>query len=174
MYIFMKIMGSVLVLGGCGCCGWYLAYLARKRIEILQELQQAMLIIAGEIAYAAEDMEQILWQTGNRMEYFSTFFMEISRGLHQREGQSLYQIWSQKMEKENFWKWLKEEDLLFLEELGRNLGNLDRQTQLHTLQVMDSRLEERIKRARDEYGNRARVYRVVGIAAGTFVVVLLL
>lgn len=174
MQILLKLLGVVLVVSGSGCCGWYMAYGARMRIRILQELQQALLVLYGEIEYAAGDMAENMEKLGERMEYFSDFFCNISKRLNQRTGYSLYQIWKEEMKTLSCRAKLEPEDITLLEELGRNLGNLDRQTQLHTLQVLNGRLQGVLQAAKEQYGNQAKVYRVLGITVGVFTAVLLL
>lgn len=173
MCMMQKMLGAILVLAGSGGCGWYLAYAARRRIEILQELLQAIFILYGDIEYAAGDMSENMGRIAQRTDAFSCFFQRIARRLHEKMGQSLYKIWKEEMCGIPCRTRLRREDIAFLEELGKNLGNLDRQTQLHTLQMMEGRLEKSILVAREEYANRAKLFRVVGITVGVFTTVLL-
>lgn len=174
MCMMVKILGVILVVAGSSGCGWYLAYGARLRIDILQEILQAILFLYGDIEYAGGDMSENMDRLAGRTTYFSPFFYKVSERLEQRMGQSLYQIWKEELKKLPCKGRLQKEDLAFLEELGKNLGNLDRTTQLHTLQVMRGRLEQSIDGAREEYRNRAKLFRVVGITVGVFTAVLLL
>ncbi len=174
MGILIKLIGMILVIAGSGSCGWYLANESKLRIRILQELQQGILVLYGEMEYAAEDMEEILKGVSRKSYFFSEFFYKVSQKLYRKESRTLYEIWQEEVQSLSCRKRLKEEDLLFLEEVGKNLGNLDRQTQLNTLKIMLQRLEKQIKDARAEYENRAKVYRVVGVTVGVFATVLLL
>lgn len=174
MFNVIKLLGAFLVIGGGACCGWYAAYMAKVRIMILQEMQQSLLILYGEIEYAAGDMAENMEKLGYRMEYFSRFFHTISERLNQRMGQSLYQIWEEELQQLSCKAKIKESDMEFLDELGKNLGNLDRQTQLNTLQILSGRLDGQIRSAKEEYEKRAKVYRVIGITVGVFTAVLLL
>ncbi len=174
MGILIKIMGMILVIAGSAGCGWYMANETKIRIRILQELQQGIVILQGEMEYAGDDMEEILEGLSKKCQYFSGFFHGVSQKLYQKESRTLYDIWQEEVQRFSFRKKLKEEDVLFLEEIGKNLGNLDRQTQLHTLKMMLQRLEKQIKDARADYENRAKVYRVIGVTVGVFATVLLL
>lgn len=172
--MLLKLLGGVLVVAGSGGCGWYMAYRARQRIEILQELLQAMLMLHGDIEYAAGDMSENMERLAQRTDFFSDFFSRVSRRLNERLGQSLYQIWNEELRTVPCRTRLCREDVAFLKGLGKNLGNLDRQTQLQTLHVMRDRLEGSIATAREEYQSRAKLFRVVGITVGVFTMVLLL
>lgn len=173
MCMIQKVLGSVLVVLGSSGCGWYLAYAARQRIEILQELLQAIFILYGDIEYAAGDMSENMEGIARRTDVFSVFFKKIAGRLHDKKGQSLYNIWKEEMQGIPYRTRLRREDIAFLEELGKNLGNLDRKTQLHTLQMMEGRLEKSILAAREEYADKAKLFRVVGITVGVFTTVLL-
>lgn len=174
MGILVKMIGTILVIAGSGGCGWYLAYETKMRIRILQELQQGLVVLQGEMEYAGDDMEEILEGVSKKSVYFTEFFRSISKRLHRKENRSLFAIWQEEIQRLSCRKKMKEEDLFFLEELGKNLGNLDRQTQLHTLELLSGRLEKQITYAREEYQNKAKVYRVLGVTVGVFATVLLL
>lgn len=174
MGILIKMIGTILVIAGSGGCGWYFANEAKVRVRILQELQQGILVLYGEMEYAGDDMEEILEGVSKKSVFFADFFENVSKRLKRKESRSLFAIWQEEMAGITCRKKLKEEDLNFLEELGKNLGNLDRQTQLHTLKLMSGRLEKQIAYAREEYQNKAKVYRVLGVTVGVFATVLLL
>lgn len=174
MGMVLKMVGGFLVVAGSGGCGWYLAYAARQRIDILRELLQAIVILYGDVEYGVGDMAENMERLSRRTQYFSSFFRRVSKHLDEKTGQSLYQIWGEEMETISCRTRLWREDMALLEELGKNLGNLDRQTQLHTLHVLRERLEHNISLAVVDYRSRARLFRVVGITVGVFTVVLLL
>lgn len=60
-----------------------------------------------------------------------------------------------------------------LRSIGENLGNMDRQTQLHTLEIFQTRLREILMQARQEYGEKAKVSGIVWITAGLFLALVL-
>lgn len=173
MCLMLKTIGVFLVVAGAGGCGWVLARSAGKRIEILQELLQALILLHGDIAYSVGDMSENMERLSCRTEYFSAFFQEISERLSQKRGQSLYHIWREELKQLSCRQLLHREDMEFLKEIGQNLGNLDRQTQLNTLQVMRERLQQNIDAARQEYRSQAKLFRVVGLTVGIFTAVLL-
>ena len=69
---------------------------------------------------------------------------------------------------------LAKEDLEQLEDLGRHLGYLDRQTQLRTLDLYTHNLDTMIQELRQELPGRKKMYQSLGIMGGLFLAVLLL
>lgn len=173
MAVMSKIVGILLVMVGCVGCGWYLAFRARLRIDILQDLLQAMILLYGDIEYSGDDISENMDRLSARSEYFSDFFHRIALRLQKKTGHSLYQIWREELRGSPIKEKLHREDMRLLEELGKNLGRLDRRTQLHTLQMWRTRLEGNLSAAREEYGSKAKLCHVLGITVGAFLVVLL-
>ncbi len=174
IYWLVKTAGALFaVLGGCGC-GLSMAAGKKRRIRELRELEQAVTLLYGEIEYAAADMVEILDRLAVGTYYFSSFFEGVSRRLRGKHGQPLYTIWQEEIDVSPAGSCLEERDRELWEELGRHLGGLDRQTQLHTLQIWQERIRERVEEAEREYDLQAKVYRILGVTSGLFAVILLL
>ena len=121
----IKFIGVVLIVSGGVLLGHYFAEKTLIRIHILEEFEQALQFIYGEIEYAAVDIGEIFGSLAVRSRYCGGFC------------------------------------------------SLDRQSQLHTLEIFKSRLEGIISAARSEYKGKAKVCHAVGAAAGIFISVLL-
>ena len=154
-----------------------MAQLYALRIRLLRELNQAIQLLYGEIEYAATDMVEILWLLGERGEYFRPFFGQVARSLEERNGEPLYHIWEREADRlsrtgENRLAFTRE-DIRFLKGLGKNLGNVDRATQLHTLGSFQRQLEGMIAQAEESCRGQAKICRVVGTVGGLLTAVLL-
>lgn len=172
--VIIKIIGALLVfVGGCGC-GLSAAAAKRRRIGVLRELEQALVLLYGEIEYAAADMMEILDRLSGKTYYFSSFFGGVSRQLCQKCGQPLYRVWQEELEQSPAKKYLEQEDCKLWEQIGLHLGGLDRQTQLRTLELVQGQIQERVREAELEYHSQAKVYRVLGVTGGLFATILLL
>lgn len=172
--MIMKLVGGGMALaGGCGC-GLWMAAARKKRICVLRELEQAMVLMAGEIEYAAADILEILEKLAGKTWYLSDFFQSIYEVLAVKEGTGLYEIWRREMVRSPVYACLETADREVWQEIGMHLGTLDRQTQLRTLCILQERLQRRIQEAENAYHSQARIYRLVGITGGVFTVILLL
>lgn len=171
--MLIKIIGSILILAGSCGCGWYQAYREKKRIRALQELQQLLLLLYGDIEYAAGDMVANLDRLSEKSRYFSDFFRHVRDRLEERSGQPLHQIWRREIENSLVQDVLKKEDLELLDEVGRELGGVDRHTQLKILHIQGQRVGRLLQCAQEEYQGRARLCHVLGVTVGIFTCVLL-
>ncbi len=169
-----KLIGFIMVfLGSSGISGYIVGGYA-VRIRILEELEQALQFLCGEIEYAACDMAELMERLAQRGYYFSDFFTQLREKILLCDGQPLSAYWKQGKRAVRGYESLTAEDLELFEAIGANLGNLDRQTQLHTLSIFSGRLAETIAQARSEYRNKAKVCSVAGITAGLFLAIALL
>ena len=60
------------------------------------------------------------------------------------------------------------------EELGNNLGYLDREMQLVLLQISQEHFGDFIEEERERYKKHARLYQTLGVMSGIFLVVILI
>lgn len=169
----IKFIGIVFIISGGILAGHYFADKSLIRIHILEELEQALQFIYGEVEYSALDISEIFANLSLRGKYCNDFWLKMHDRLEEREGCDLYSIWSKELDNSSFIKYLLYEDRLFLEEVGKNTGNLDRQSQLHTFEIFKNRLSSIIESAKSGYKDKARVCHAVGAAAGIFVSILL-
>ena len=151
--MILKMTGGAMVFAGGSGFGLWLAGKRKRRIEILRELAQVLILLYGEVEYAAVDMVEIFQKLSGKTCYFRGFFGNMYEGLLRAEDR---------------------EDVMLWREIGMHLGTLDRQTQLQTLHVLQDRLGRSIQDAETEYQSQAKVYRLVGITGGIFTAILLL
>lgn len=169
----IKLIGVVFIILGGILSGHYFAEKSLMRIHILEEIEQALQFIYGEIEYAAADIAGIFGSLSVRSRYCSEFWLYMHDRLLENEGGALYSIWEDGLNNSTWSKYLLYEDRLFMAEVGKNTGNLDRQSQLHTLDIFKKRLGDMILAARSEYKGKAKVCHAAGTAAGIFLSILL-
>lgn len=146
----------------------------KRRIEILREFAQVLILLYGEVEYAAVDMVEIFQKLSEKTCYFRGFFGNMYEGLLRAEDVSLQELWENGITADKTAGMLDREDVMLWREIGMHLGTLDRQTQLQTLHVLQDRLGRSIQDAETEYQSQAKVYRLVGITGGIFTAILLL
>lgn len=170
----LKISGICLIIAGCSGLGWYTAERYAVRIRMLCEFQQALQFLYGEIEYSGCDMIELFDKLAFRGGYFGSFWLRMSGNLRNYDGVRFATYWQQELQQISGYPNLREEDLEIILGVGANLGNLERQTQLHTIRIFQERLQETIRTARREYKGKARVCCVVGITVGIFLALLLI
>lgn len=170
----IKLLGAILVICGCSMIGWYFSGKYSNRIYLLEEWQQIMQYFYGEIEYAGYDMYEILQHLSERFTYSQHFWENIQQELCSHAGATFSEIWNKHVTEIELWNTLKNEDIDIIKEIGKNLGNLDRDTQLHTIQIFQNRICHNLSEAKGEYAMQAKLCHVMGITAGVFIAILLL
>lgn len=169
----LKIVGICLVMVGCVGIGWYLSGKALRRIHLLEEWESLLQLLYGEVDYAGRDLPDLIHCMIEQSYESRSFWKGIDRQLRQGNAGRIASIWQRELQQKE-WQILQEPERRILEELGGIIGQTDRQTQLHAIQLYQQRLGEVLKRGRDSYQGQARVYHVAGITVGGFLVILLL
>lgn len=168
-----RFIGMVLIISGGILSGHYFAEKSLIRIHILEEFEQALQFMYGEIEYAAADIATVFGGLSARSSYCKDFWLYMHDRILENDGGTLYSIWKEGLDNSGWVRYLLYEDRLFIEEIGKNTGNLDRQSQLHTLDIFKKRLAGMILAARSEYKGKAKACHAAGAAAGIFLSILL-
>ena len=147
----------------------------KRRIRILEELEVLLQRLYGEMEYAGNDMIDILKILQVESIYFSELWQRIIERLERGDSVRLWEVWREETKRKTGLSpicFLGQEEQYILQEVGRALGQTDRKTQLHMLKLHEQRLHKVVNKIRSESQTQARVYRVVGVTAGCFLVIL--
>lgn len=169
----LKGIGILCIVMGCSGLGWYAVSRYTTRLRMLSELEQALQFLYGEIEYSGCDIIELLDKLALRGDCFWKLWSDVEKGLQNYDGQGFFYHWKNGVEGVAGVECLKREDVELLLAIGENIGNTDRQTQLHTLHIFQERLHGILLQAKAEYRERAKVSVVVGITAGLFLALLL-
>lgn len=169
----VKITGIFLVMAGCIGIGWYLSGKAMRRIRLLEEWEGLLQLLYGELDYAGSDLPDLIRRISRQSRDTQNFWKRIDSALRQEDPGRICGIWQRELQHRD-WMVLQEQERRILGELGEMIGQTDRQTQLHAIQLYQQRLKDVLKQAKDAYQGQARVYHVAGITVGSFLVILLL
>ena len=91
--MILKMTGGAMVFAGGSGFGLWLAGKRKRRIEILRELAQVLILLYGEVEYAAVDMVEIFQKLSGKTCYFRGFFGNMYEGLLRAEDVSLQELW---------------------------------------------------------------------------------
>lgn len=170
----IKLLGVLFVTVGCGMCGWYFSDRFLGRVHLLEEWQQLIQYLYGEIEYSECDIYEILCKMAGRCSYSRSFWLSAAKDISTHNGLTFSKIWKSHISEIELWELLKSEEQDIIESLGDNLGSLDRETQLHTLKIFQDRLSLNLSKAKEEYAVQARLCHVICITVGIFISVLLI
>jgi len=190
----IKWIGLLLIVASCSGLGIRLAHLYGHRIRQCRQVEQGLQRLLGEIRFHQVPLEEALRETGQALGNveFANFLLKVADRLAGKSGSraaetgddndrirsetaeaTLGQVWQQE------WEWYMETSLLQEEQellltLGKQLGTLDLEAQVRSLQqCLDqwNRHMEVLQRKEESYG---RLCRGMGISVGAFLAILLL
>lgn len=169
----IRLLGAVLLAGGAALLGIAAAHRTKSRVYDLQMLTEGLQSILRELSYRLAPLPELLCsakeQTDERVQLF---FSLCAQGAEHLNGRSFQEIWEQAAEASQMH--LEREDWLCLQPLGSVLGRYDCENQRQALDASLSRLEERCREAAEQSQTLGKLYRVLGLTAGAFLIILLL
>lgn len=107
-------------------------------------------------------------------EPYQSWLLSLYERLRSRQGTSLAGIWEEEMEKHLKGTVIPEDILEGLGRLGKELGTIDLQMQIRTLDLYLESMEQRMEEMRAEEKERIRLYKCIGVTVGVFLAIVLL
>lgn len=159
----------------CGAAGFGRGRAEAGRIRELKRLRRMAQLLAGAISYGGTPLPAALRSVGRRMEEpYGPFLLETAGELERLPGRGFGEIFGEKADRCLRGSGLKKEDLEELKGLGRDLGYLDKQMQLQTIDTCRTEWEQKIGELQEGLPVRRKLYQSLGIMGGLFLAVLLL
>ncbi len=173
--MIIKIIGSVLTILSFTALGFYFSNELKLRLSQMRELKKNIMILRGDIRYGGTPLPEALASLAHRSAgAFHDFFENTAEKLSDGEGGTFSEIWGSCVDKELKNTSLKEQDKDQLIRLGENLGFLDQEMQLNTIDLYLNLLEEEIKEQAENVKERTRIYNMLGFMAGLFITIIIL
>lgn len=171
----LKIIGMLCIICSTSGIGFLKGRDLVQRLEQLKCLQRFVIMLRGEINYVHTPLPEALYQISKKIENpFHDFLENVSKELEIKQGRGLKETWEKRLESDFFNTSLSKEDLEGFRNLGSQLGYLDTQMQVGTLNLYLEQLEMEIKRLDGSLSGSIKLYQSLGILAGTFVAVLMI
>jgi len=172
--LILKIVGCVLVITSSAGMGFYFSCVLRARIEELGELKKIMLLLRGNIRYANTPLSEALAGIAARHNgAFRPFLQWVCEQMDQMHGITIAEIWKEGVEhhlKDSSLSKLDKEGLIGF---GNNLGYLDKDMQLSTIDLYVAGLETEIEEAVRTVREKTYLYNSLGVMAGIFITIVL-
>jgi len=171
----MKIIGCIMVIASCAAMGFYFSSEIRQRIDDLKELRKLVGLLRGEIRYAATPLPEAIAVLGRRHNgRFGKFLDYVCTKLNEMSGETFALIWKSAAEKMLADTSLSRKDKLQLAQLGDNLGYLDKEMQVNTLDLFLSQLDDEIADLSRTVKEKVYLYNTLGIMAGIFITIVMI
>lgn len=146
-----------------------------SRIEELQILKRILLMLRGEIKYGNATLGEAFASIGRRMKTpYQEFLTGTAKELDMLSGESFKKIWEKMREIHLKQTSLTQKDLARLMSFGEQLGYLDKEMQLSTIELYLEQLEEEIGQAQSNLKKNGRLYKSLGIMCGILICILII
>ena len=170
----MKIIGCIMVIASSAGVGFYFSQEMRTRIENLKELKKLTGLLRGDIRYANTPLPEAINSIARRHNgSFQLFFRYVSTKLNELSGLTFAVIWKEAVEFELINTSLNKKDKLNLIQFGENLGYLDKEMQMNTIELYLVQLEDEISDLSKTVKEKAYLYNTLGIMAGIFITIIM-
>lgn len=173
--MYIKMLGSLMVLGASAWTGFWLGDRYYQRVAMLRQWRKTLCFIEGEVRYCQVPLAEVFARVGKRSgKNCGPWMLWLSEELEQYEGKSFCRIWEDGVRKYLEHTALKASDLDQIMELGNQLGFLDTKMQEGLLCQAIRQLDYDILELERTLSQKQRVSRLLGISAGIFCVVMFL
>lgn len=171
----LKCLGILCILTGSTGIGFRMAKELELRIAELQQLQQLMICLRGEIRYMHQALpDAFLHLSGSAVKPFSNFFLQVAQDLQRRNGCSAQRIWKKHLAVCMEELHLNTQEIEQLEKLGTMLGYLDVEMQINALDYYLEQLKQSVQFAMEASKSRKKLYRYMGVLSGAALIILII
>lgn len=169
---WVKCIGSCLILGGCGYLGWQQGAKLRRRIGLLREMIQGFIIfksLTGTYRFPLNIVfSRISEQTRKPV---SDFYKRLNDNFSHREGPDGEILWKKTVEEMSYI--FESEDRGLIEGLGNFIGIQDLKVQAGAVDDCIQEIRERIHQLEAERPEKEKLYHILSLTIGGFIVILL-
>jgi stage III sporulation protein AB len=147
----------------------------KERIDDLKELRKLIGLLRGDIRYAATPLPEAISVLNKRHEgRFHHFLDYVSSKLQELSGQTFAAIWRAGTDTMLSNTSLSRRDKLQLAQLGENLGYLDKDMQVNTMDLYITQLEDEISDLSKTVKEKVYLYNTLGVMAGVFITIIMI
>jgi stage III sporulation protein AB len=155
--------------------GFYCSNELKTRINDIKELRKLVVLLRGDIRYGNTPLPEAICAIARRHEgSLKGFFTKVAERLSEHSGNTFSQIWKEAVDKELNQTSLNKKDKSNLIQFGENLGYLDKEMQMNTLDLFLTQIEEEISELSKTAKEKSYLYNTLGIMAGIFISIILI
>ncbi|MBQ8815230.1 MAG: stage III sporulation protein AB [Lachnospiraceae bacterium] len=169
-----KGLGYGLIVLACWALGEQAAGRLRLHRKKLKQLRSWLSYFRGKLLFEGATVEEALRESAEFVGApFSSFFCSVAEGLGRRDGRRFVEIWESEIDENRRGFGFSEEEMNDLQRFGSQLGQLDREVQLRSIEAFDDALNTAVKKADEEIGVKEKLYRSLGVMAGCLIIILI-
>ena len=169
----IRIIGAGCLAAGAVLLSTCAVRYLRQRVCDLAQLLRGLEVIRRELDYRLAPLPELLKEAAEQSEGRPALLFRLcANGAEHLNGRTFYTVWSQALEASQLS--LEQADLSILNQLGGVLGRYDGENQRQALESVLEKLEEQHREARERKNKMGKVYGVLGLTTGAFILILLI
>jgi stage III sporulation protein AB len=172
--VFVKLMGTVLVIGGLGIYGVSRAMGSENRVVQLTNLRLSLNFLEKEISCTRTPLTRALLKTAAFADWPVNCLYRQAAGKLNQKHMTAHEAWNYGIDSLSLHSDLKNGDLELLRSAGPQLGMSDITEQRKFLDLLQEELAIQIEKARGEAESARRIWTYAGFIAGAMVVLLII
>lgn len=171
--MIIHIIGIVFVMGTSIGIGIYFIQKDRDRLHLMEEIKKMLLLWRGCVRQGNETIPEVFKKIGDTLDYRINMLLEnVIDKMNKMEGDTISQVWKSHTEKIFKVTSLETEDIDLIVSIVDIVGLLDKQLQIENLDNYICEFEDRIKIIRKRMLERHRIYRILSVVGGLFIVMI--
>ncbi len=168
---WMKCIGSLLIFAGCGFLGWEKGAAFRRRIGLLREMNQSLILFKSLTGTYRLPLNMVFMRiSGQTKGVVSDFYRRLAGHFEQQEKPEGMLLWRQTVEEMGAVFDARDRELF--EGLGHFIGIQDVHVQAEAVEACTEEIRERILVLEAERPAREKMYQVLSLTIGGFLVIL--
>lgn len=169
----IRMVGAVLLTGGSAALGFSAVRHLERRVQDLSRMTVGLEVVKRELQWRMAPLPELMERAAKEVKGRpGEFFRLCCQGAAHLNGRGFEQIWREALEAAQLR--LEPSDLTLLEQLGGIMGRYDGDSQREALDRILIRLEEQRKEAAEQRSRLGKVYGMLGVTAGAFLMILLI
>lgn len=169
----LRLLGAVLLTGGAGALGFGAAARLNRHVRTLRLLTEALERMERELSFRLTSIPELFTLLASHLAPpVGPFFARCRDSLCHLGDERLEDLWRSALADSDLD--LEGEERQVLETLGGILGRYDGEGQTQALALARAQLEQCLEAAVAERARMGKVYGALGLAAGAFLVIVLL
>jgi len=166
--MIVSIIGCILIIGACSYIGFFLGKQYNTRFEQVKKLRSSLKMLETEISYSMNPLPEALFRIGSRISGpVGILYEHVAELLEKNAGLPMEKVWKVGLSKLSEESSLKKEELDVLDDFGLGLGGSDREEQLKNLHLAQEHLRIIEASAESDKNKYERMYKTLGVLAGT-------
>lgn len=168
---WLKCIGSLLIVGGCGFIGWEKSAALRRRIWILREMNQSLILFKSLTGTYRLPLNMVFFRISSQMKMpVSDFYRKLAGHFEQQEKPEGTALWQQTVDEMG--KVFDLEDRELISGLGHFIGIQDIHVQAAAVEDCIQEIREKISALESERPGREKLYQVLSLTIAGFIVIL--